>query len=689
MDSLKAAYIEEANELLANLEIALLGLENNPTDKSYIEQVFRVMHTLKGNSSMFGLSIITDFVHDLESIYDRIRNGEMALEKDLLNCTLASLDHLRLLVYDPELEKNTNREKHEELIKRITEFIETSNNTQSAENLTETISNDENTVFHIYFEPNASIFSDGSNPLFLVNEIADMGKTKVIPHFKAIQSIDDYNPTDCICYWDIFLETKMNRQNILDVFVFVESNSIIEINELPFVELIKDTKFNEITNTTQFRDTRVNLSEIVELAEPVETKNRLEDEYNLPVDISDKVSVSKKVELKEKSIASIRVASDKLDELMNLVSELVTTQASLSLYTESNRMAELEAISENVEKLSRRLRDIAFGMTLVPINNMFGRFQRMVRDISNQLNKEVEFVTEGGETELDKSIIDTLSDPLMHIIRNCLDHGIESTEQRIKSGKRKQGKVLLKAYYSGVFVYIQISDDGRGLDTEAIRLKAIQKGIIKNDDMLTEKDIYNLIFYPGFSTAQAVTDISGRGVGMDVVKRNIADLKGEILIHSIINEGTTLTIKLPLTLSIIDGLLVGIDDVKYIIPLSVVIKCYEVNNRDMLNNFNKLLLLDGEQIPFINLREVFGHTCEPDSISQLIVVSNGEDKVGVSVDFIVGEYQAVIKPLGKYYKNQDFVSGATILGDGTIALVLDTRKIVQLYTKNIKMEEHV
>jgi two-component system chemotaxis sensor kinase CheA len=257
---------------------------------------------------------------------------------------------------------------------------------------------------------------------------------------------------------------------------------------------------------------------------------------------------------------------------MNLVSELVTTQASLTLYNQKNETPELELISENIEKLSRRLRDIAFGMTLVPINNMFSRFQRLVRDVSMALNKEVQFVTEGGETELDKSIIETLTDPLMHIIRNSLDHGLELPDVRERLGKPRKGTVKLKAFYSGISVYIQIIDDGKGIDVNVIREKAVSKGFIKSDDVLTDKEVFDFIFYPGFSTAAVVTDISGRGVGMDVVKRNISELKGSIVVESQVNIGTTLTIKLPLSLSIIDGLLVDVANVYYIIPLSVVDK---------------------------------------------------------------------------------------------------------------------
>lgn len=686
MDNLKAAYIEEATELLSNLEAALLSLEENPHDKTNIEQVFRVMHTLKGNSSMFGLSSIADFVHDLETIYDNIRNGVMSLSKELLNCTFSSLDHLRLIIYDSDLSNDTNRDNHSTLINNIKGFAQQSGIPQKETKTTNASDTGEKKLFHIYFEPDKDFLKDGSNPFTIIEELSGMGKTRVIPHFKKVSS-EEFDAADCISYWDIFIQTEREKTHLQDVFVFAEINSKIEITELPYFELLKDARFNEIALAVDSTDNRINLNEIESLIESTDIIKPSVDVNSPATEIQANTPATKKSSANEKYISSIRVASDKLDELMNLVSELVTTQASLSLYSENNKIPELETISENVEKLSRRLRDITFGMTLVPINNMFGRFQRLVRDMSAQLNKDIEFVTEGGETELDKSIIDILTDPLMHILRNSLDHGIEKAEERLKSGKPKQGRVLLKAYYSGVFVYIQISDDGKGIDTEAVRAKAIQKGLIKPDDLLSEKEIYDLIFYPGFSTAQTVTDISGRGVGMDVVKKNITDLKGEILVNSQLNIGTTLTIKLPLTLSIIDGLLVDIDNVKYIIPLSVVIKCYEVNNKDMINNFNSLLLLDDEQVPFINLREVFGYKFDSDAISQLIVVSNGEEKVGISVDFIVGEYQAVIKPLGRYYKNQDFVSGATILGDGTIALVLDTYKIVNLYTQTIKMEE--
>ncbi len=699
MEEMKATFIQEANELLENLESSLLSLEDNPNDKSNIEQVFRVMHTLKGNSSMFGLAKIAEFVHDLETIYDKIRQGEMQLTREILNTTLASFDHLNLIIIDSELEDPTNKENHDQLIYQIHQFIQkksaapatTENSKQQTVNGSEHMQDEvENGVktYHVYFEPKPEFLLDGSNPLLLLAEIAQLGKTLIIPHFKKLESIDDFKPTNCVTYWDVFVETNCSKAILNEVFVFAESNAIIEIKPYLYTDLIANTEFSEFVQATIFKDVKLDAAELTSLIERVGKKVEiLQQPAVKSVSDANEALKTAKVETKEKVISSIRVSSDKLDELMNLVSELVTTQASLTLYNQKNETPELEIISENIEKLSRRLRDIAFGMTLVPINNMFSRFQRLVRDVSMSLNKEVQFVTEGGETELDKSIIETLTDPLMHIIRNSLDHGLELPENREALDKPRKGTVKLKAFYSGVFVYVQIIDDGKGIDVDVIREKAISKGFLKPDDVLSEKEIFDFIFYPGFSTAAVVTDISGRGVGMDVVKRNISELKGSIIVDSKVNIGTTLTIKLPLSLSIIDGLLVEVANVFYIIPLSVVDKCYEVENKEMIGNFNQLLVLDNQQIPFINIHKEFGYDeISDDESSQIIVVSDLDRRVGISVDCIIGEYQAVVKPIGKYYRNQDFISGATILGDGSIALVMDTHKIIDLYTEHAKVE---
>jgi two-component system chemotaxis sensor kinase CheA len=310
---------------------------------------------------------------------------------------------------------------------------------------------------------------------------------------------------------------------------------------------------------------------------------------------------------------------------------------------------------------------------------MLNPFNRLVRDLANELNKEIDFVTEGTDTELDKNIMEGLADPIMHLLRNSIDHGIEYPDDRVKAGKKRHGKILFKAFCAGVNVYIEIQDDGKGIDPQKIRNKAIQKGIIGKDEVLTEKEIFNLIFLPGFSTAEQVSEISGRGVGMDVVKRRIEDIRGQIKITSQPNTGTTITIKLPITVSIIDGLLVKINDVSFVIPLAAVDRCFEAPAVQQLNRFNNLIILDGEQIPFISLSEEFDGKENLSGSQEIILVYYDEKRVALIVDNIVGKFQAVLKPLGRYFQNMDHISGATILGDGKIALVLDTNKVVEEY----------
>jgi two-component system chemotaxis sensor kinase CheA len=363
---------------------------------------------------------------------------------------------------------------------------------------------------------------------------------------------------------------------------------------------------------------------------------------------------------------------------MNLVSELVTTQARLTLYADTDGRPELMAIAENVQKLSRQLRDNAFSIVLIPIENMLTRFQRLIRDLSKELKKDVVFEAEGTDTELDKTIIENLTDPLMHILRNSLDHGIETPDVRITKGKPPQGKILLKAFYSGANVIIQIFDDGAGIDPNVIRIKAIQKALISPEATLSKKEILDLIFIPGFSTATNITDVSGRGVGMDVVKRKISDIRGEVDVESELNIGTTLTIKLPLTLSIIDGLLIKLEDIHVVLPLTVIDKIYAVEHYKLMKAFNNTIVLDGEQIPFFYLRHELELPIDDETTHDQIIVVRYEDKrIGLAVDSVIGEYQAVLKPLGKHYKKQEIISGTTILGDGTIALVMDTNKAIK------------
>jgi two-component system, chemotaxis family, sensor kinase CheA len=675
MDNFKNKFIEEATDLIDGLEKALLVLEQNPEDVGLIQQVFRVMHTLKGNSSMFGFELIDRYTHNLETVYDLIRNKKLTLTREVLDVTLASVDHLKLLLDENNYTDPDFITLHNSLIARVSKLINIETPSSGVKELNQKIDaikeKQEEKTFYIRFEPASDIFKNGTNPLYLIDEIHFLGKAQVFAHLNRIPLLNEFDPKLCYTYWEIVLVTGLDKNAINDVFIFVEGESTIQIEKIADENLLDDEFFtSEIARIAKIHK-EVGLATTLKIAE--KAKKRI---------LQNKADTLKrdKVGLKDTTISSIRVSSDKLDSLMNLVSELVTTQARLSLFAEQNNISGLTGIAENVQKLSRQLRDTAFSIVLIPIENMLTRFQRLVRDLSNELKKDVVFVTDGADTELDKTIIESLSDPIMHIIRNSLDHGIEDTEERIKRGKPKQGKITLRAFYSGANVHILVSDDGAGIDTDMIREKAIAKGIIPPDKKLSKKDILDIIFLPGFSTAKMVTDVSGRGVGMDVVKRKIADIRGEVEVESEVGVGTTITIKLPLTLSIIDGLLVRVENTDYIIPLSAVDKIYAVEHEKVYGTFNNVLVLDGKQVSFFNVRKEFGLPDSTQRIEQVIVVNFDDNRVGLIVDTVIGEYQAVLKPLGRHYKKQEMISGATILGDGSIALVLDTNKIIKLFS---------
>lgn len=687
MDKFKNKFIEEATDNIRELEDSLLLIENDIENKDLIEKIFRSMHSLKGGGAMFGFNHLSDFTHHLESLYEIIRDGIKTVNRQILDVTLASVDHMKELLTVNDLTDSSLKSRHEKLIAEVQRLIDS--DVESVESEVETIdeSNEESTLksYYIYFEPESDIFKDGTNPLFLIDELHTLGNCKVFAHFNKVPDLNKIKVEDCYTYWEILLSTEEDINAITDVFIFIEDQCKLDIHEIADYDILQSEKLiNEIREIAEARHD-VGLTDIQKLLKknkPV--SNELEKFEQKTVKASPIPSV------KENTISSIRVSSNKLDQLMNLVSELVTTQARLTLFAEKSTDNELLSIAENIQKLSKQLRDNAFDIVLIPIETMLTRFQRLVRDLSKELNKNVVFVAEGADTELDKTIIESLTDPLLHILRNSIDHGIELPEVRKKQNKPEQGRILLKAFYSGTNVHIQIHDDGAGIDVNRIREKAIQKGLIDSDIILSKKETLDLVFLPGFSTAENVTDVSGRGVGMDVVKRKLADIRGEVEIDTDKGVGTTLTIKLPLTLSIIDGLLVKIGDAHYVVPLSVVDKIYVTEHEKVVNKYNNLIILDGEQIPFYYLREEFGLPHSSQEIEQVVVVSYEDQKIGLVVDEVEGEYQAVLKSLGKVYKKQEIISGATILGNGTVALVLDSNKIIHKFSNtkiNIKNKD--
>ncbi|MBS7566790.1 chemotaxis protein CheA [Mucilaginibacter sp. Bleaf8] len=656
MEQYNDTFIEESLELLSEVEKALLLMEVTPHDAALIQQVFRALHTIKGNSSMFGFSIVANFTHQLESVYEYIRNGQQQLTKPILNTTLAAVDHLFTLVKSPTDQSVAASETHKALNVRIATLlqdIEAALNKVHQTPASITSNNDEQEagvkIYAIHFAPHQELFYNGTNPLTLLADLQSLGECHISCNTAAIPALQDIEPTYCYTSWDIELQTAAGLDAIQQVFLFVTGRCKLDIKEVqPKVDAV-DVKS-------------------IQAEQPAQAG-----------------AANTVVPQRTNVISSIRVPSEKLDNLMGLVSELITLQAKLGIIAGESAQPELMGVSENFEKILTRLRDNAFSLCLLPVKTMLTPFNRLVRDLADELHKEIEFVTEGVETELDKNIIEGLSDPLMHVLRNSVDHGIEDEATRLKLGKRKQGRIVFKAYCAGTNVYIEIQDDGRGMDPEKIRLKAIEKGLIGKDEVLSEAEIFSLIFLPGFSTAERISSISGRGVGMDVVKRKIEDIRGQIKITSVVNQGTTIIIKLPLTVSIIDGLLVQINDGSYVIPLSAVERCLEAPAVQQINHFHKVLILDGQQIPYIDLSQEYGGTAADSAAREVVLVYFEEKRIALLVDRVIGKFQAVLKSLGKHYQKIENISGATILGDGSIALVLDTIKVAEQYLQRKRL----
>jgi two-component system chemotaxis sensor kinase CheA len=662
-DHLIDTFLAEAHELIVDLERGLLLLETDQQNKDGISAIFRSMHTLKGAAGMFGFESVGTITHHLESIYQEIRDGERTMNEGILRITFKTLDQLRILL-NTDAKQSTTLEFDELLtaIKKLEggegKISETASPAATRQPAT----------FYIYMLPKSRIMMNGTNPLFLVDDLLALGTGLSLPFFNELPGLQDITPDLCYTGFEVVLYTEKPEAEVLDVFMFVDGSCEVVIKKLSDNNCLQEIREGHGVGKGRTDHSALGFEKMLST-------------------LSGKQKKAAAIETVKKSASAkagnIRVSSERLDDLMNLVSELVTTQARLALFSDKNSSTELNAISENIEKITRRLRDNAFTMTLIPLESIVVRFQRLVSDLSKDLQKDIEFRAEGMDTKIDKSIMEKLTDPILHLIRNSIDHGIESKEQRMSAGKLPKGVVHLKSYYSGANVIIEISDDGAGLNLNKIKEKAIKQGLIEPHAQLSDRELADLIFIPGFSTATAVTGVSGRGVGMDVVKRNITDIRGEIETTTIAGKGTTFSIKLPLTLSILDGLLVKIGDTDFVLPLTSVAKCYEVETKQLESSFNSWITLEGKRTPFIFLRKDFGMDEGMPALSQIINVPYSGSHVGIAVDKIVGEYQAVLKPLGEFYHQQEEFSGATILGNGTVALVLDTNKLIRKLTNQL------
>lgn len=680
MDNFQKKFLDEASDLVSQLEQALLTLEQDMGNPELVDSIFRIMHSLKGGGGMFGFDNISSYTHRLENMYDLVRQKKLKVTREMLDITFESADHITSMLNDDGSKTEAIKKNEEILNKRIEAILDGDSMSVVVEGPGEGGEAEHGVAsYYVKVKPYEHIQRNGTNPLLLIDELVGLGKARVNIFYSNIPDFEGLVYDDTYVWWEVILSTEQDEDAIRDVFIFVEDDCELVVKKLSDGDIFTFEGIEPLLQCSH--DFPFDLEKITKLAQTINALEKAKNTAAKQTVPENKGDEHIKKFAKESSISGIRVASEKIDSLMNLVSELITTQAGLNLYADREKNAELTRIAESLENISRQLRDTAFSITLIPIDYLVTRFRRLVRDLSREVGKEIEFEAKGAEVELDKSLIEGISEPLMHILRNSVDHGIETAAERKAAGKPSAGKITLQAYYSGSQVVIAVTDDGQGMNPDKIRRKAIEKGLIPADAQLSDKEAVDLIFMPGFSTSEQVTNISGRGVGMDVVKRKVSDIRGTVSVASELGEGTTITISLPLTLSIIDGMLVRIADVDYIIPLSVIDTIFAVEHERIASSFQNVINIEGVQYPFYYLRDEFRIPGEPPAREEIIMVKYEDRKIGVVVDNITGEYQAVLKPLGKLYRSQDIFSGASILGDGTVALVLDTHQVINKFTR--------
>lgn len=645
-------FRQEAQELFEEIEQGLLDLAHRPGDRDLVDAVFRGLHTLKGSGAMFGFDALAAFTHHCETAFDRVRKGEVAATSELVGAVLACQDHMRALAEG----RPASEAAGEALLAELHRVVAQAGGAlaeASAAPVAETAapSNSDLKTWRVTFSLPTDALVNGTRPLPLLDELRELGECTVVAVTDNIPDFDALVPTECHLAWEVTLVTPHGREAIEDVFIFVIDDMTLDIQEVASVAEV------EAPVEAAAPVSAAASAAMPQIAAPVEAAN----EGRAPKTGGD----------------TVRVPAERLDEMMDRVGELVIAQSRLKQLAASSSDIALRAVAEEIERLASEMRDTMMVVRMVPIAQLFGRFRRLIHDLARDTGKTIELSTEGEATELDKTVIERLADPLIHLIRNSADHGLETPEQRLAAGKAATGHIVLAARQSGAEVVITITDDGRGVDRARVRAKAEENGLIQPGQVLSDNELLQLIFAPGFSTAAAITNLSGRGVGMDVVKKTIEGLRGSIEISSTPGHGSVVSLRIPLTLAIIDGLLVRVGASRYVIPLASVEECVELSvEQDVRSAGRSLITLRDQLVPFMRLRQMFKTGLAPDPHQKIVVVSTGQDRVGLVVDQILGDHQTVIKPLSPFHADVGAFSGATILGDGGVALILDIGALV-------------
>lgn len=727
-DQALQTFIMESRELLEAMEESLLGLESSPDDPDAISAIFRAAHTIKGSGGLFGLDSIVAFTHVVENVLDRVRSGEVPANGELIALLLSCRDHIGRLVDQvaadssakPDQETETTGSKLLALLKSYqsgtkeqpfvpatTAFQSQTASQPQAAVMPQTGGVVESDTWHISLRFGHDVLRNGMDPLAFIRYLDNMGKIiHIATLYDAMPFVPDMDPESCYLGFEIdFHGDGVDKVAIEGVFEFVREDCSLRIlpphsrieeyiqliNELPEDNIrLGDLLVNCGSLTRKELDEALRLQALCAESCREATSDKgegsckigaiLVEQHMVQPELVDaalgKQKLAKENKVQESKL--IRIQADKLDQLINLVGEMVIAGAATSLLAQRTRDPALHESTSTLSRLVEEIRDSALQLRMVQIGETFSRFNRVVRDVSKEIGKDIGLVIGGAETELDKSVVEKIGDPLMHLVRNSMDHGIEKAEVRLQRGKPAKGTVHLNAYHESGSIVVEVGDDGGGLNRARILAKALEKGLVTANQTLSDQEVYGLIFEAGFSTAEAVTNLSGRGVGMDVVRRNIEALRGTVEIDSREGAGTTVKIRLPLTLAIIDGFLLGVGGASYVVPLDMVMECIELTEAERQETReSNYINLRGTVLPFIRLRDLFRESGKASRRENIVVVQYAGQKAGLVVDELMGEFQTVIKPLGKLFGNLKGISGSTILGSGEVALILDVPALIQ------------
>jgi len=703
MSQFHEAFFDESFEGLEIMESELLTLDVGAGDAEIINTIFRAAHSIKGGAGTFGFMNVSEFTHVMETLLDEMRDGSRDVTQFAVDSLLESIDVLRTMLESAR----DNTEVDEEMVAAryavlngILKGEQGDSSVKEVEAPSLAEASTEKPVgagWEISFIPHTNLLMAGNDPVRMFRALSELGELRATVDYSNLQPFNELVPEDLYLSWLLTLTGDILQADIEEVFEWVEDDCDLTIT--PLAANVQSEPLVVIESEPETIEP-VQVSAVTSVKEQVSENS-----------VADNASVNKKPATKPKKAtesASIRVGIDKVDEIINLVGELVITQSMLdqvgedleanaeaassgaecgSQKTNADILLRLSKGLAQLERNTRELQDGVMRIRMLPISFVFSRMPRLVHDLSSKLNKKIELLVSGEETELDKTVMENIGDPLVHLVRNALDHGVETPDIRLAAGKAEVGTLSLNAYHQGGNVIIEIKDDGAGINKAKVRAKAIEKGIISETDHLTDDEINHLIFAPGFSTADVVSDVSGRGVGMDVVKTSINKLGGRVVVESEEGKGSVFTIRLPLTLAILDGQLVTVGSESYVIPLIAIIESLQIDRAQINAVAGKaeVYKLRDEYIPIIRARAVFGLEDNKADLheSLMVIVEVDGAPVGIIVDDLQGQQQVVIKSLETNYRKVETMSGATILGDGTVALIWDVNGMVNVHKKKL------